>query len=400
MDFSVADTPELAAFRKEVQAWMEKNGPRNFPADEKNDTPESYAAKREFHRKLGKKGWRAPWLPVKYGGADLSLEKATIVDEEISRLRLGGLGGIDDNGPGVLIPGLMTYGNEEQRMKFLLPSCRGEMTVANGQTEPESGSDLASLRTTAIRDGDSYVLNGQKIFQARPGGGRPDFSYLIAITNPDRPRHHNLGVFVVPLNVPGVSISPMRLIGTDRNVIYYDNARVPLDCLVGQEGQGWQVASAQLEIEHGFGGISPDEVAPEVLNFLRQGPKNGSPLAGDPLVRDRYAELYIGVNVNRLFQMRNFSQRVTKQFGNYEGSQLSVHTKTFRQLRQAQLNLETCGLYALMDDEKEAPVRAYIEQHQRSSIATHPIGTIEVHKVIMARRMGLSATQERAAATV
>lgn len=398
MDFSLEDTQELLTFRMEVRAWIEANlPPPTSRRDRRKETRQEFESTREFHRRLGAKGWRVPWAPKEYGAAALPPDKTTIVQQELDRVAER-LAGFDDNGPGNIIPAILTYGTEQQKQAWGRGIIEGKSIWWQGLTEPEAGSDLANVQTTALRDGDSYVINGTKLFQG--GSFDVDMMYLLAVTNLDRPRHHNLSVLCFPMNLKGISWSPMRLLSGDRNAVYFDSVRVPLSACLGPEGQGWQVNSALLEIEHGYGAISTDRTAPLVLRFLREGPAAGSPLVGDPVIRDRYSEIHMGVNVNRLLQLRNFSQRLNKQWGTYEGSQNALHGKTFRQLRQAQINLEVCGLYALVDDERDAPTHGQIEQHQRSSIDTHPIGTIEVHKVIMARRMGLSATQERAAATV
>ncbi|MBI4328630.1 MAG: acyl-CoA dehydrogenase family protein [Chloroflexi bacterium] len=399
MDFELEFGKEGEVFRKEVRRWLDANMPPALSSfNPVKQTPEDFKKGHEFHRKLGSKGWLVPWAPKEYGGAGLSIEKTLIIQEEFDRVEE--LTGIrSDTGGGVILPPILTYGTEQQKQTWARGIIQGTTTWLQGLTEPEAGSDLASLQSRAVRDGDDWLISGTKIFQGDPRDPL-DMAYLLVITNPDRPRHHNLSVFGISLNLPGVSRSPMRLIISDRSANYFDNVRVPSSAILGQEGQGWQVTQAQLEIEHGYGGAQVDRVVPKVLEFMKSGPKDGQPFVGDAVKRDRYVDNYIGAHAGFLFSLRNLSRRLNKEWGAYDGSQTILHDKVFG-VEQAGRNLEVAGLYALVDDPKEAPVRGDIEIHQRESIAaTHPAGTIEVHKVIMARRMGMSATRERTAATV
>ncbi|MBI4328553.1 MAG: acyl-CoA dehydrogenase family protein [Chloroflexi bacterium] len=399
MDFELEQSKDLQAFRKEVREWIEANLPPPISTrDRRKETLQDFKNAREFHRKLGAKGWRVPWAPKEYGGLGLSIEKTLIIDEELDKVE-DTIASLDDNGPGVILPPILTYGTEEQKQTWARGIIEGRQIWWQGLTEPEAGSDLASAQTRAVPDGNDWLISGNKIFQG--SGYEQDMYYVLAISHPDRPRHHNFSVFCFSLHLPGVSWSPMRLIATDRNSVYMDNVRVPSSAILGQPGQGWQVTQAQLEVEHGYGGaVRPDRVVPKVLDFMREGPKKGGPIAGDAVLRDRYVDNFIGSRVGVLFQLRNLSQRLNKQFGSYEGSQNILHDKVYG-VQQAARNLEITGLYGLMDDEHEAPSYGDIEAHQRGSIVfTHPAGTIEVHKVIMARRIGMSATRERAAATV
>ncbi|MBI4328500.1 MAG: acyl-CoA dehydrogenase family protein [Chloroflexi bacterium] len=404
MDFELEYGAEARAFRQEVREWLEANLPsESLSRDHRKHMPEDYRRGRAFQRKLGAKGWRVPWAPREYGGAALPIEKCLILSEEL-RTADHRVARPEDNGPGNIIGTVLTYGTEEQKQTWARSIVEGTAFWGQGLTEPEAGSDLANVQSRALRDGDQWVINGVKIFQHAGHGFGPaygsDMYYILAVSNPDRPRHHNLSVFCFSMDLPGITITPMRLITGDRGAIYFDNVHLPSSALLGPEGQGWQVNQALLEIEHGFEqGVHPDEVVPMVLQFMKEGPQDGAPMVQDGVKRDRYLDNYIGAHVGYLFQLRGYYERMNKEIGPYTGSQTILHEKVFG-VQQADRNLEIAGLYALMDDEHEAPMKGYIEEHFREALtAVHPSGTIEVHKIIIARRVGMSATRERAAAT-
>ncbi|MBI4328889.1 MAG: acyl-CoA dehydrogenase family protein [Chloroflexi bacterium] len=397
MDFEIVYTKGQQAFRKEVRDWLDKNIPQigELPVDGQHITPEQDKAARAFRGKLGEKGWLFPTVPVEYGGKGLTWEHAVVIDEELSE-RAEEIPHVPDNSS-LAIPPLLIYGTEEQKRRLIPPMARGQVTTWQGFTEAEAGSDLAALRTTAIRQGDSYVINGHKLWQ---GGPYPAENwYLICVTNPDAPRHHNLSAFVLPTNLPGISMIPQQLFVYNRHQVFLDNVKVPVENRIGEEGMGWQCVQATLELEHGGSGrIGLPKVMDHFLSYLREAKKAGRIL--DALERDRVVDMYINAHVERLFGLRNYWQRATKQWGTYEGSQLSLWGKV-QGLNRSKTVLDVVGPDALVNEEDSAAkVRGWLEEHQRQSVLTHPGATIEIQKVIMARRIAMSATQERAAVTV
>jgi alkylation response protein AidB-like acyl-CoA dehydrogenase len=250
MDFEIYYSDLQEEFRKEVVAWLDA---QELPvAEEDADvTPELIALAKVFRRKLGDKGWYFPTWPKEYGGAGLTAAHAVVLNEELSRRDIF----IPYNSGGQLgAPAIMVHGTEEQKKRFLPLIIGGQATTWQVLTEPETGSDLASVRTRGVRDGDDYVVNGSKQFIGSDQGD-PDYLYTLINTNPEAARHENLSVFLIPRKLDGLAIAPMDLLGGGgKQFIFFDNVRVPQNCMVGQEGKGWAVVNSTLEIEHGGGG--------------------------------------------------------------------------------------------------------------------------------------------------
>jgi alkylation response protein AidB-like acyl-CoA dehydrogenase len=251
-------TPEQEAFRKEVRAWLEENPPPRPNLQGIEDEAEVQRLRalmatgremREWRRKLGAKGWIEPTAPPQLGGAGLSRELAMVLVEEFERVGV-------NVGAGWLPAAIIVHGTEEQKQRFVVPLYRGEITVGQAYTEPEAGSDLASLKTKAIRDGDEWVITGSKQFISINPQNMPDYLATLAVTDPLAPRHENLGYFMVPGNAPGITVQPMDLItmqeyGGGQNFVFFDNVRVPAENVISAPNKGWQVANTVLELEHG-----------------------------------------------------------------------------------------------------------------------------------------------------
>jgi alkylation response protein AidB-like acyl-CoA dehydrogenase len=258
MDFELTYeySPEQQEFRKEVSAWLDANAPkrpqRDPDAPEEPMTEEELARRnrenREWAMKLGEKGWYTPTVPKELGGGGLTPQHAVVINEELAKRRLQG------GAPGILAPAIMIHGTEEQKQRFVKPWMEGKLNVWQVFTEPEAGSDLASLRTRGVRDGDNWVVNGSKQFIS--GGGIPDWLFTLVNTNPEAPRHENISLIMIKADSPGVTIQRMDLIametmGGGQHFVFFDNVRVPAENLIGQEGKGWAMANTTLELEHG-----------------------------------------------------------------------------------------------------------------------------------------------------
>jgi alkylation response protein AidB-like acyl-CoA dehydrogenase len=247
-DINITYSDEQQAFRKEVRAWLDQNAPKRvFAAEDVDLTREDAVALRDWQRKLGAKGWLVPTVSKELGGGGLTPQHAVVINEELADRGLPG------GGPGILMPAIMVHGTEEQKQRFVKPTFQGEYTVWQVFTEPEAGSDLASLRTRGIRDGDEWVVNGSKQFVG--SNRKPDYLFTLVNTNPDAPRHENISLMMINAQLPGVTIAPMDLVGGGaKQFVFFDNVRVPTDCLIGQEGKGWAMANTTLELEHGGSG--------------------------------------------------------------------------------------------------------------------------------------------------
>ena len=393
MDFQLHDTAEQIAFRKEVRAWLEANIPKEFedsvPTDMLNCTEEQFLWARDFERKLGVAGWFAPTMPKEYGGGGLSLDQSIVLAEEIGAHNLPATGNV---GYRLFSHAMLAWGSEEQKRRFLTPILRGEVCVWQLFTEPEAGSDLASLKTRAVEDGDDFVINGNKIFVGEKF--HTDYFYALAVTDPTAPRHNNMGAFLIPANLPGITIDRLDLIaGGGKRAVFFEDTRVPREYLIGGKTQGWWVANSTLEVEHGGGGraVPRNHTVDALIAYAKQTIRRGQPLIRDPLMQRRIVDAYINAHVGRLLNMRNFWMRENGIQGGHEGSQASLHGKTSSP-ELARAVRETLGPWALIDDPELAPARGEFEHQQRSSILTSPGGTPNIQKLIMARRIGMSRT--------
>jgi alkylation response protein AidB-like acyl-CoA dehydrogenase len=408
MNFELEYTSDQESFRTDVRSWLNGviPGDLDFPVDAGDMSYDQYLKRRDIGRALGEKGWLWPTAPVEYGGGGLTVDQAIIIDEEVEQRGLT-LPPYYDSGGRLGGASIMVWGSDEQKAHFLPPIFKGEVRTWQLLTEPNAGSDLAGVQTTAIRDADEYVINGQKIFVGSNHGAEQ--SWMITVTDPNGERHKNLSWFIVPMDLPGITVMPMDLLTTggeggagtgEKNTIFFDNVRVPAFNLIGEENDGWRVASTHLELEHGGGGsLRRNNLVDRLIAFCKETHRNGQPLSKDMDVRDSLVDIYIEAETSRLFALRNYWQAATKQPRSYEGPQSSYHRKTSA-LRIAEGIMEILGPYSLTSDPKWGPLGGSIELHQRSSIVgLHPGGTADIQKVIMARRIGIGrSTREEAGA--
>jgi alkylation response protein AidB-like acyl-CoA dehydrogenase len=393
-------TAEQEQFRLEVQAWIEANVPRDavVPSGEvsqEETSDELMAIARELHQKLGHKGWLYPTYPREYGGGGLTGDHEVVLQEELSRRRVPRFGS-----NGLVNAALLVWGTEAQRVKYLTPLLKGDWISYQGFTEPQSGSDLANIKATAVRDGDEWVVNGNKVFVSGPGPNNADIIFGPLLTDPDAPRHRNLGYFLVPGKAPGVSLVPMRLLSGDRqHFVYYDDVRIPGDALVGGEQQGWQVTSTTLEEEHGGRGrpFATNDLARALIHHMRATERNGAILGQDPMLQQAAVESYIDSHLGGLFTVRNYSMYAKRMEMSYEGSQSAAWTRESA-VRNSMRAQRIVGPYGQLEHDPRAPQQDWVAGVGKR-LPPHAGGTTEIQKTIVARRLGISRTPERAAPT-
>ena len=398
MDFEYVYSAEQEAFRREVRAFLEEHVPpeRHAPVDPESIDDDTFAFFREVHKKMGERGWLYPTYPKEYGGGGLTANHEMVVDEEMARRDVP-----RHFSNGLVLPSILVWGTEAQKRKFLPPLLTGRESCYQTFSEPHAGSDLAAITSLAVRDGDGWVINGQKVFIT--GIREPDLLYGPFVTEPGAPRHENLGYFLIPYPTPGVTLERMTLLnGPGQLFIHFDNVRVAGDHLLGGPNEGWQVAATTLEQEHGGRGaaFSDDEDLQELLRYVRETERNGVPLGADPTVRLNAVDNYIESQVHRLFETRNYWMYVSKKEMTYHGAQSAMWRKEFR-VRNAAREAAIMGPHALLDHDDASPVfGGSPEVRQRRNLAwTHPGGTPEIMRVVIARRLGISRTRERAAPT-
>ncbi|HVL00143.1 MAG TPA: acyl-CoA dehydrogenase [Dongiaceae bacterium] len=262
-------TAEQIAFRREVRSWLEQHVPAK-PL-QSFDTAEGFEQHRQWEKTLAKGNWGMVTWPKEYGGRGCNLIEWLIFEEEyyLAKAPLR----VNQNGIFLLGPTLMEYGTPEQKSRFITKMASGEEMWAQGWSEPGAGSDMAAIRSKAIREGDEYVINGQKVWSTRAVFA--DWVFCIFRTDPASDKHHGLSFIFVPLNAPGVTVRPIpQLNGLPGFAeIFFDNVRVPVANRLGDEGQGWNIAMSTAGFERGLMLRSParfQETAKRLVALYRE----------------------------------------------------------------------------------------------------------------------------------
>ena len=283
-------------FRKQVREWLDDNCPMSM----RTPMPESEypwgGRKAEFPNpdtrvwleRMAEKGWTVPRWPVEYGGAGLTPEQARVLEEEMARIQARPP--LFSFGVWMLGPVLQEFGSEAQMRRYLPPTAKGEIRWCQGYSEPGAGSDLASLKTRAVRDGDGYVINGSKIWTS--DADKADWIFCLVRTDFEAPKHRGISFLLFDLESEGVTRQPIRLISGSSHFCqtFFDDVRVPADNLVGESNSGWTIAKRLLEYERqnvaaaGFGAESGRQLWDIARDYASQA--NGEI---DPLLRDRIA---------------------------------------------------------------------------------------------------------------
>jgi alkylation response protein AidB-like acyl-CoA dehydrogenase len=245
---NLAYTPEQQAFRAEVRAWMAANAPKTpLKTLEAREGFDEHVA---WERTLASGNWGMVTWPEAYGGRGLDLIRWLIFEEEY--WAAGAPNRANQNGIFLLGPTIMEYGTQEQKARFLTPMAQGEVIWAQAWSEPDAGSDMAAIRSRARREGDHYVIDGQKTWSSRAAFA--DWCFGLFRTDADSSRHHGLSFILLPLDTPGVTVRPIRQLHGDTGFaeIFFDNVRVPVENRIAGEGEGWNVAMATAGFERGL----------------------------------------------------------------------------------------------------------------------------------------------------
>lgn len=404
MDFSLQpDTPEISQFRAEVRAWLQAHmlGGEHLRWSSNwstRENEEEYRFRRQLAEKLGRKGWLFPTYPVQYGGSGLSLDHQFVLETEIDRYGLK-LGSVFYTLARLVAPAILKFGTEEQKQELLPPMLRGEVAVWQVLTEPQGGSDLANCQTRAIRDGDHYVVNGQKVMVGHHLP--PDWLWAIVCTNPGGKRHENLSWLYIPGTLPGITIQHLHLMMGIKNAVFFDNVRVPARYLIGGENKGWKVANSYLELEHGGGGsVTEQPLFSRLIEHCRKTEFDGRNLLEDQDVRDVIADILIDLDIQRLLGVRNFWHHYVRDPHPYGGAQFIYFQRMVR-LRNSERMQRILGFDALVPD-TSVHEEADFEYTVRSGPGwLHGGGTLDTDRLIIARRLGLGRpSQETAPTTV
>jgi len=277
-------TPEQQAFRAEVRAWMEAHVPKEPLVT--LECREGYDQHVEWERTLASGNWGMVTWPEAYGGRGLDLIQWLIFEEEY--FRVGAPNRANQNGIFLLGPTIMEFGTEEQKKRFLTPMAKGEVIWAQAWSEPGAGSDMAAISSKAIRDGDHYVITGQKTWSSRAAFA--DWGFGIFRTDPESKRHKGLTFILFDLNTPGITRRPIRQLHGDTGFaeLFFDEVRVPVEnCLAG-EGEGWNVAMATAGFERGLMLRSPGRfqaTAKRLVELYRRHEAEASPAAREAVTQ-------------------------------------------------------------------------------------------------------------------
>ncbi|MCH7810448.1 MAG: acyl-CoA dehydrogenase family protein [Chloroflexi bacterium] len=239
-------TPEEEAFRTEVQAFLKAEIPADWDFDPFELREDTWDFAHSFTRKLAAKGWIAPAWPREYGGQDFPFMKQVVLSEELAYYRAPNTAIIGVNYAG---PTLIVYGTEEQKKELIPGILSGDIIWCQGYSEPNAGSDLASLEMRAVKDGDDYVLNGTKTWSSN--AHKANWCFLMARTDQDAPKHKGISYFVTPMDTPGITVRPLINMANEHifNEIIFEDVRVPARYLVGEENRGWYIGMTTLDFE-------------------------------------------------------------------------------------------------------------------------------------------------------
>ncbi len=288
MDFN--DTPEEAAFRAEVRTWLEANASQ-AGANQGNIASRDVPVEKAWQAKKADAGWACLTWPVEFGGRGASAIQNVIWNQEESKYRPNI--SVFSIGQGMLAPTLMEHGTDAQKERHLPSLRRGDEIWCQLFSEPAAGSDIAGLRTTAVRDGDDWIINGQKIWTS--GAHYCDRGCLVARTDPEAVKHAGITYFIVDMDSPGIDIRPIKQIdgGANFNEVFFSDVRVPARNLVGKRGEGWLVSRSTLKHERnmigGFEGVVANYRG--IIELAKQVKRNGKPAIQDPHIQQQLIEL-------------------------------------------------------------------------------------------------------------
>lgn len=391
MDFR--DTPAESRLREDVRQWLRENLPTGWGTTVRE--PEDEAARAAFRldweKRLFQGGWSGLAWPKEYGGRGATMIEQIIFLEEMARADAPD--GFNIIGRNLTAPTLMAHGTEAQKQRYLPAILRGDEMWCQGFSEPNSGSDLASVRCRATQDGDGFVVNGQKIWTSFAQYAQ--WCILLVRTDPSALKHKGLSFLLVDMRTPGITIRPLvQITGeTEFSEVFFDDVRVPAENLVGELNQGWRIAMTTLTFERG-----PEEALPRQVRFSRDlerlfrvaatTRRNGRMVADDPVIRQKLAASYIDLELMRLNGLRGLS-RVAK--GEELGAESSFSKLYWSHMYQRMMEtaLEVTGAdSALAPGDPDAPAEGmFSHRFLQSRAITIYSGTSEIQRNIIAERV-------------
>ena len=378
MNFGFTETEE--AFRQEVREFLRQELKHEY----KERTP-LQKFNPEFTKKLASKGRLGVGWPEEYGGLGRPYTEQLVYSEEMMYHRApAGAHILAQNMAG---PSLIRVGNEEQKKEYLPRILSGELVFCLGYTEPNAGSDLAACQTTAVLDGDEWVINGQKLFTSF--AGQADYSWMTVRTDPDAPKkHRGISMFIVDMKTPGITVNKLdTMFDYALYEVFFDNVRVPKTAVVGELNQGWNYLTVALDHERVFmGGVVAQHrrLFEELVQYAKETHRNGKPLTEDPVVRQKLAQLAIDLEIGRLF-----AYRVAWLLGQgvvpfAEASMTKIFTSELEK-RLGNTAMQILGLYGPLLEGTRAPYDGYMAwEYKFSLMQAVGGGSNEIERILIA----------------
>ncbi|MBD3107347.1 acyl-CoA dehydrogenase family protein [Bacillus sp. AGMB 02131] len=374
-------TKEQQQLKQEIRTYLETHITPEL-LEELKHTPDGGPIWREYIKQMGRDGWLGIGWPKEYGGQGRTPLEQYIFLEEVDRSGV--------NIPFITLetvgPTLMKLGTEKQKEYFLPRILKGEVEIAVGYSEPQAGTDLAALETRAEKDGDDYIINGQKVFTTMAHVS--DYIWLAARTDPNVPKHKGISIFLVPTNAPGFSVTPMNLMGERSNVSYYDNVRVSKDALVGEENMGWQYITTQLSLERLMLSTysKMKRTVEETIEWAKETVVDGKTVFEQDWVQEKLSELIVKITVLKHLNYRAAWGHSNEKAGHYRPSMNKVYAAELHQ-EVYDTCMQIMGMYGqLSSDSKWAPIKGRAESHAKKHVVfLFGGGASEVMRDLVAR---------------
>ncbi len=377
-------TTEQESWRNEIRGWIrEQFGADWNGLDVSNDeegSDEAWAFAKGIRAKLAEKQWTAPAWPSEHGGMGLSFAEQAIFNEELAYHRVPGP---DLISVGYVGPTLLVYGTEEQKERHLDDIVNARASWCQGYSEPGSGSDLASLQTRAVKDGDDYVINGQKIWTSN--AHRADWMFALVRTDPDAPKHRGISYLLIDMKTPGITVRPLinMLGGHGFNEVFFEDVRVPAENRVGEENRGWYVGMATMDFERSAlsGSAALRRNFEDFIEFLGESPETSRE------AKLGVADTAINIEVSRLLSLRVLSMQQGGLAPNHEASVAKMFSSELSQ-RFARFGINTMGSYGqVRKGDPYAQMQGWFTEQYMSSVpATIAGGSSEIQRGIIATR--------------
>jgi alkylation response protein AidB-like acyl-CoA dehydrogenase len=387
-------TPEQRSFRDEVRAWLRANMPREWTARlaASSDVPraEAYDLLRDWQRRLHAAGFIGLTWPREYGGRGLTFMEEMILAEEMALAKAPPV--LNILGIGMAGPTIIAYGTEEQKKRYLPKILSADEIWCQGYSEPNAGSDLASLQTRAVRDGREWVVDGQKVWTSL--AHTSDWMMLLARTDPDAPRHKGITYFLLDMHLPGVTVKPLRQITGDAefNEVFFDGVRVHDAHVLGGVNNGWAVGMTTLMYERlalGFGLQMRLRIALDgLIEMARRAEKAGHAVTKDPVLRQKIAQLWIDTECLKYTGARAITRLLKGEMPGPEASTGKMGwVETHQRLQE--LAMEIQGPYSQLVRGSDWAVEEGLWQHAflRSRANSIEGGTTEIQKNIIGERV-------------